>query len=146
MIFLPKRVCPVVSRFFEINKYNNVSSPNKTYSVLSKISSAYSPLKTCFNHYSCVDSYRQLNRNHDRGDVVLIKSSKTSQSVFRGLQKSLSFGRKSEKPKKKRVPKLILLQNPLTWLMIKIDFSVLRNIWDPCFVEKDFKFGTKQVV
>ncbi|GBP44369.1 m-AAA protease-interacting protein 1, mitochondrial [Eumeta japonica] len=50
-------------------------------------------------------------------------------------------------PKKKRkVPKLILLQNPFKWLMIKIDFSVLRNIWDPAFKEKEFKFGTKQAI
>lgn len=51
----------------------------------------------------------------------------------------------SPKKRKKRIPKLILVQNPLTWLMIKIDFSVLRHLWDPSFEEKEFKFGTKQV-
>ncbi|XP_047986158.1 uncharacterized protein LOC125226274 [Leguminivora glycinivorella] len=53
---------------------------------------------------------------------------------------------KDSKPKKKRVPKLILLQNPFTWLMTKIDFRVLRTIWDPSFREKDFKIGTKQAI
>lgn len=56
------------------------------------------------------------------------------------------FGKnKDEKPQKKRVPKLILIQNPFKWLMLKLDFSVLRNVWDPEFTEKDFKYGSKQV-
>lgn len=56
------------------------------------------------------------------------------------------FGKnKDDKPQKKRVPKLILIQNPFKWLMIKLDFTVLRSVWDSEFREKDFKIGTKQV-
>ncbi|XP_049866239.1 m-AAA protease-interacting protein 1, mitochondrial-like [Pectinophora gossypiella] len=56
------------------------------------------------------------------------------------------FGKKDENPRKKRVPRLILVQNPLTWLMIKIDFGVLKTVWDPSFIEREFKFGTKQAI
>ncbi|CAK1604132.1 unnamed protein product [Parnassius mnemosyne] len=63
------------------------------------------------------------------------------------LPKTFTFRRKDPPKKgKKRVPKLILLQNPFKWLMIKIDFSVLKNVWDPTFQEKEFKFGTKQAI
>ncbi|CAG4937639.1 unnamed protein product [Colias eurytheme] len=48
--------------------------------------------------------------------------------------------------KKKRIPKLILLQNPFNWLMTKIDFTVLRRVWDPTFREKEFRFGTTQAI
>ncbi|XP_045446560.1 m-AAA protease-interacting protein 1, mitochondrial-like [Melitaea cinxia] len=58
------------------------------------------------------------------------------------------FGHNKEEPKKrkKRIPKLILLQNPFTWIMIKIDFGILRRVWDPEFQEREFKFGTRQAI
>ncbi|CAH2107419.1 unnamed protein product [Euphydryas editha] len=72
-----------------------------------------------------------------RQDVFLKKNSRT-----------FTFGRNKDVPKKrkKRIPKLILLQNPFTWIMIKIDFSILRRIWDPEFQEREFKFGTRQAI
>ncbi|XP_073951378.1 m-AAA protease-interacting protein 1, mitochondrial-like isoform X1 [Choristoneura fumiferana] len=73
----------------------------------------------------------------------------TKFNVINGFPRTFFFKRKHDKkrgPRKKRVPRLILIQNPLTWLMIKIDFSVLRHIWDPTFAETDFKFGTKQAI
>lgn len=85
----------------------------------------------------------------------LLQNNTNAANFLKGLPKTFIFRRKKvEEPdddrnknkKKKRVPKLILIQNPLTWLMIKIDFSVLRNIWDPGFQEKEFKFGTKQAI
>lgn len=72
----------------------------------------------------------------------------TKFNLINGFPRTFFFKKKNDdknEPRKKRVPRLILIQNPLTWLMIKIDFSVLRHIWDPTFAETDFKFGTKQV-
>lgn len=90
--------------------------------------------------------YRQLNPQ--RSDTSrLLETNKSQFDLLNGFPKTFFFRRKNEDPKgrKRRVPKLILIQNPFTWLMIKIDFSVLRNVWDPSFEEKEFKFGTKQV-
>ncbi|KAJ8732104.1 hypothetical protein PYW08_014834 [Mythimna loreyi] len=145
MIFLTRRLCPLATRIFEANKYNKFSALFKTCPIISQNINSYPPLATNFNHSSFVE-YRQLNpRSNDRGDV-LVNRVKSSLSFVKSFQKSFSWRRKSEAPRKRRVPKLILLQNPLTWLMIKIDFSVLRNIWDPLFVEKEFKYGTKQAI
>lgn len=68
--------------------------------------------------------------------------------IVNGYPKTFFFRRNNKDPKnkKRRVPKLILIQNPFTWLMIKIDFTVLRNVWDYGFEEKEFKFGTKQAI
>lgn len=145
MIFLHRRLLPVVTRFIEVQKYNNASGLTNTCSLLSQKYTSYSSLTSYFNYSTSVE-YRQLDsRNNDRGDGILINRTKSSLSFLKGFEKSFSW-RKSNKPKKRRVPKLILLQNPFTWLMIKIDFSVLRNIWDPLFKEREFKYGTKQVV
>ncbi|XP_041976452.1 m-AAA protease-interacting protein 1, mitochondrial-like [Aricia agestis] len=46
----------------------------------------------------------------------------------------------------KKIPRLILLQNPWTWFMVKLDFTVLRNLWDPTFHEKEFKYGATQAI
>ncbi|XP_063532190.1 uncharacterized protein LOC134742911 [Cydia strobilella] len=85
-------------------------------------------------------------RNVDSKLPYLSKLSKFD--LVNGFPKTIFFNRKpnDSKPRKKRVPKLILLQNPFTWLMTKIDFRVLRTIWDPLFREKDFKIGTKQAI
>lgn len=94
-------------------------------------------LKNFFNlssqhKYSC--NQRKILENVNRQSLQL-----STQRYF------WNFGRKRNPDSKKRVPKLILVQNPLSWLMIKVDFSVLRNVWDPTFQEKEFKYGTKQV-
>lgn len=94
-------------------------------------------------------------RPRDNGDVYFKPTEpKNSTLLFlKTLSNKLRFNNPfnpndSKKPKKdkKRVPKLILLQNPFTWLMVKIDFGVLRFLWDPAFRERDFKFGTKQAI
>lgn len=145
---LPRCICPVVTRIFASEC--NVCILNKRLFLGAQEISQYSKILSRFYH-NCPFEYRQLDpRRNDSGDDKLIHRSKSSLSFLKGFQKSFTFGRKNEKPKnknqKRRVPKLILVQNPLTWLMIKIDFSVLRNIWDPSFEEKEFKYGTKQVV
>lgn len=145
MVLLQRRICPVVTRFFEVNKYNNIAALTKTRNVISQKASLNSVFTTCFYDNLPV-AYRQLEpRRNERGDEKLNRA-KSSISYLKGFQKSLTFGRKNDRPKKRRVPKLILLQNPFTWLMIKIDFSVLKNIWDPLFIEREFKFGTKQAI
>ncbi|KAH9644261.1 hypothetical protein HF086_003760 [Spodoptera exigua] len=103
----------------------------------------------CFYNQPLVEFRHLEPRRNDCGDDKYIQPGKGSLSFLKGFQRSFGFGRKIEKPKKnrkRRVPRLILLQNPFTWLMIKIDFSVLRNIWDPTFHEREFKFGTKQAI
>lgn len=44
----------------------------------------------------------------------------------------------------KQVPTLLYIQNPITWLINKIDFKMLKNAWDPDFDENEFKRGTIQ--
>ncbi|XP_028179157.1 m-AAA protease-interacting protein 1, mitochondrial-like isoform X2 [Ostrinia furnacalis] len=99
-----------------------------------------------------LNSYSQIKFhqfNPSRNDVPKLLQPTHNQFEFvNGFPKSFFFRRKNENPdnRKRRVPRLILIQNPFTWLMIKIDFSVLRNVWDPSFEEKEFKFGTKQAI
>lgn len=112
-----------------------------------------SPWKTLrcrsITHYSQDDwvQFQQLQPKRIKSNDLKLLQIKRPLYFFDGFSRSFFFRRKDDKPKnrKKRVPKLILIQNPLTWLMIKIDFGVLRTVWDPTFVEKEFKFGTKQV-
>lgn len=89
-------------------------------------------------------NFKQLIPPNSRLNENLIKIPSRSPLCSIQVPKYISFGKK-DNPKAKKVPKLILLQNPFTWLMAKIDFRVLRSIWDPQFVEADFKLGTKQV-
>lgn len=44
------------------------------------------------------------------------------------------------------VPRLIYVQNPLSWLRNKIYLQILKFSWDRQFVESDFKRGAKQVI
>lgn len=102
-----------------------------------------------FSRYpNCIDlsvHFRQLNPERCKNGQKLLQSTSRLDFLNR-FPRTFLFGKKDDnQKKKKRVPKLILLQNPLTWLMIKIDFGVLRSVWDPTFAENDFKFGTKQV-
>jgi hypothetical protein len=46
---------------------------------------------------------------------------------------------------KQPVPKLLYMQNPVTWLVNKLDFGMLKQTWDPHFDESEFRRGTKQV-
>lgn len=87
------------------------------------------------------DKFKQLEPQRTKFDVKLLRQF----DFFNTFNQRTFFFRKRDKPDKKRVPKLILIQNPFTWLMIKIDFGVLKTVWDPYFAEKEFKFGTKQV-
>ncbi|KAL0840435.1 hypothetical protein ABMA28_015689 [Loxostege sticticalis] len=91
--------------------------------------------------------FRQFNPQ--RNDIPkLLQPTHNPTEFLNGFPRSFFFRRRNEKPddRKRRVPRLILIQNPFTWLMIKIDFSVLRNVWDPSFEEREFKFGTKQAI
>ncbi|XP_047020095.1 m-AAA protease-interacting protein 1, mitochondrial isoform X2 [Helicoverpa zea] len=145
---LPRRICPIVKRFFEVN-CNSVSRLSRTLSAITSYPQTTVPNPVTCSYFKNPVEFRQLNpRRNDSGDSKLLIGSKSSLKFLKDFPKSFGFGRKTNKNKnqKKRVPKLILLQNPFTWLMIKIDFSVLRNIWDPTFVEREFKYGTKQAI
>lgn len=48
------------------------------------------------------------------------------------------------RPEQTRLPTLIYVQNPITWLVNKIDFKMLKKAWDNEFDENEFKRGTKQ--
>lgn len=141
---LARRICPAVARFAVQTKCFSSSAP-KLLVQHDQCTALFKPDPT--------NLFRQLEppRLPDNGPKLL-QNNKNTANFLKGLPKNFIFRRKKieepddeRKKKKKRVPKLILIQNPLTWLMIKIDFSVLRNIWDPGFQEKEFKFGTKQV-
>lgn len=91
--------------------------------------------------------FRPFEYTQRTKDSSKLLNSKRNFEFYKNFSRSFLFGRNSQSPKKrkKRIPKLILLQNPFSWLMNKIDFRVLRYVWDPDFKEKEFKFGTRQV-
>ncbi|XP_075970511.1 uncharacterized protein LOC142972938 [Anticarsia gemmatalis] len=149
---LERQLCPVVSRIIRDSTENyNIFCLIKRLPIQSQTQAitVHSFSQMC-NHFPTL--YRQLEPpRYDCGDSKLLHKSESSHRFVKGLPKSFSFKRKpirddKSKNEKRRVPKLILVQNPFTWLMIKIDFSVLRNIWDPTFQEKEFKYGTKQAI
>lgn len=101
---------------------------------------------TQYQYNSCYSLFRPLDPLRNAQNYNLLHGNRKTLHYLKGLPKTFFSRRKNdEKKPKRRIPKLILIQNPFTWIMIKIDFSVLRNIWDPEFKEKDFKFGTMQV-
>ncbi|XP_022816081.1 m-AAA protease-interacting protein 1, mitochondrial-like [Spodoptera litura] len=147
IIILPRRMCPVATRVIATN-FHSLYSFTKTIPALQNSRPNYT-LTTNFYNQSLVEFRHLKPRRNDCGDDKLIQPAKSSSSFLKDFQKSFGFSKRNEDPKKnrkRRVPRLILLQNPFTWLMIKIDFSVLRNIWDPTFHEREFKFGTKQAI
>lgn len=59
--------------------------------------------------------------------------------------KDAGNGFNSPKHRTRTLPKFIYLQNPVTWIMNKLDFRMLKTAWDPEFDEEEFKRGAKQV-
>ncbi|KAF9798853.1 hypothetical protein SFRURICE_020417 [Spodoptera frugiperda] len=147
IIILPRRMCPVATRVFATN-FHSLCCLTKNIPAISHNPIPNYILNTNFYNQSL--EFRQLEpRRNDCGDDKFIQPAKGSLSFIKEFQRSFGFSSRNDNPqknRKRRVPRLILLQNPFTWLMIKIDFSVLRNIWDPSFHERDFKFGTKQAI
>lgn len=144
IILLARCICPAVARFAVQTKYFS-GCAHKRLIQPDQCAALFKPKPT--------NLFRQLEPPRLPDNTPKLLQNNTNAGNFlKGLPKTFIFRRKriddpsdENKKNKKRVPKLILIQNPLTWLMIKIDFSVLRNIWDPEFHEKDFKFGSKQV-
>ncbi|VVC96469.1 unnamed protein product [Leptidea sinapis] len=92
-------------------------------------------------------NFRQLGpKNHFNKDCNILDVSKPQYDILKTISRSYVFKSNENIPKKnkRRIPKLILLQNPFKWILNKIDFTVLRRVWDPTFREKEFKLGTKQ--
>lgn len=138
-----RRICPAVARFAVQTKCFSGSAPKRLIQP-DQCVALFKP--------DPANLFRQLGPPRPDKNNNLLQHNTNAANILKGLPKNFIFRRKKieepeedKKKKKKRVPKLILIQNPLTWLMIKIDFSVLRNIWDPGFQEKEFKYGTKQV-
>lgn len=75
-----------------------------------------------------------------------------SQSLYT-IQRPFSTGNVSRHAKRdnelvkyeKQLPTLIYIQNPITWMINKIDFKMLRSAWDPEFDESEFRRGSIQV-
>lgn len=136
---------------FAVN-YNNLSQSSNFIQVpkcLSKCPSDLISPPNCVTRFETGSNdliFRQFDSKCFE-NPHLLQANKHTLEYLQGLPKSFFFRRRKSdgKKPKRRIPKLILLQNPFTWLMIKIDFSVLRNIWDPSFTENEFKYGTKQV-
>ncbi|CAK1553651.1 unnamed protein product [Leptosia nina] len=121
-------------------------------------------IKLCTKEAQSLRSYHNINSSFNRclssGPQDPIKYKQLEPKRYNNVAKqlplsklpldvlNLSMFRRKNKPnkKKKRIPRLILLQNPFTWLMTKIDFIVLRRVWDSSFRERDFKFGTTQAI
>ncbi|XP_045764646.1 m-AAA protease-interacting protein 1, mitochondrial isoform X2 [Maniola jurtina] len=94
-------------------------------------------------------NFRALESKSSFKDDANIHGSKQHFDFLSTISRTFMFRRRdSDLPqkRKRRIPKLILVQNPLTWLKTKIDFTVLRYVWDPTFEEKEFKFGAKQAI
>ncbi|CAB3242884.1 unnamed protein product [Arctia plantaginis] len=151
---IARQLSPIVTRFLPPGSYS-ITFVTSRLSILSNVPSASHTkrsklsVNTISQIYSNIPLlYQQLDPHNNNSGDNLSQSSKGSQNLGTGLPRSFSFKRKPLKDNKgkRRVPKLILVQNPFTWLMIKIDFSVLRNIWDPTFQESEFKYGTKQAI
>lgn len=153
--YIPRQLSPIITRFLSPGSYS-ITFLTSRLSNLSNfpLTPNTKRCKLSGNTISRISNnipllYQQLDpHNNNSGDKKKLISSKGSQNLGTGLPRSFSFKTKPlrDNKGKRRVPKLILVQNPFTWLMIKIDFSVLRNIWDPTFKESEFKYGTKQVV
>ncbi|KAK6629856.1 hypothetical protein RUM43_003677 [Polyplax serrata] len=76
-----------------------------------------------------------------------------SQSLYT-IQRPFSTGNVSRHAKRdnelvkyeKQLPTLIYIQNPITWMINKIDFKMLKSAWDPEFDESEFRRGSIQAV
>ncbi|XP_050342320.1 m-AAA protease-interacting protein 1, mitochondrial-like isoform X2 [Nymphalis io] len=97
-------------------------------------------------HEEFTRNFRPIEPRKDLNHIL--HNSKRHGDFVKNFSRTFMFRQDKDIPKKgkKRIPKLILLQNPFTWIMIKIDFSVLRRVWDPEFQENEFKFGTRQAI
>lgn len=139
------RFYPIITRFTNQINFKTSFLPKESLCVFK----TFSTNSLALFKYDSTNIFRQLYPpgQQNKNSKLLEKYARAS-SFSKGLPKSFGFRKKTNNPKskKKRVPKLILLQNPITWLMIKIDFSVLRNVWDSSFEEKEFKYGTKQAI
>lgn len=87
-------------------------------------------LSNNLNHLSYPIANRQWN------------NSKICSIVKRDFQVSKTV---YEKATKRTLPTLLYIHNPLSWLLNKIDFKMLRATWDANFDENEFKRGAKQV-
>lgn len=45
----------------------------------------------------------------------------------------------------RRLPRIVYMQNPFTWIINKFDLKILEKAWDPTFCQTEFIRGTKQV-
>ncbi|XP_068630657.1 m-AAA protease-interacting protein 1, mitochondrial-like [Battus philenor] len=129
----------IVKRTFKSISYNSrevLTSPCKT-NLMHNVS---------FSNKKFPVNYVHLEKKK-KDNPKLLQPSNLSLELLKALPKTFTFRRREDPNKrKKRVPKLILLQNPFRWLMTKIDFRVLRSVWDPSFTEKEFQYGTKQAI
>lgn len=44
-----------------------------------------------------------------------------------------------------RLPRIVYMQNPFTWIINKFDMKILEKAWDPTFRQVEFVRGSKQV-
>ncbi|XP_052738614.1 m-AAA protease-interacting protein 1, mitochondrial [Bicyclus anynana] len=124
------------------NTYNQSRNTNiPTCQIICKRSIA-SLQEEFYSKFQALDPKRNLNND------VNIRNPRQF-DFLNYFSRTCSIYNRDDWPKKKpkrRIPKLILVQNPFTWLMTKVDFCVLRHVWDPEFKEKEFKFGSKQAI
>lgn len=79
--------------------------------------------------------------------VQLVPAQKLNFHLHRNVHKTCGNNNKENSSFKSSttVPRLIYVQNPLSWLRNKIYLNILRFTWDRQFVESDFKRGATKV-
>lgn len=78
--------------------------------------------------------------------VKLVPAHKLNFHLNRNVHKTRSNTQKSSfNSSSSTVPRLIYVQNPLSWLRNKLYLQILKFTWDRQFVESDFKRGATQV-
>lgn len=80
--------------------------------------------------------------------VQLIPAQKHNFHLYRNLHKTgtnINTQKRLFSSSTSTVPRLIYVQNPISWLRNKIYLQILKYSWDRQFVESDFKRGATQV-
>ncbi|XP_047527308.1 m-AAA protease-interacting protein 1, mitochondrial-like [Vanessa atalanta] len=140
------RACwPIATRFATLAGVENYRYPIRSPEILTCNITCKRSITSI--HEEFTRNFRAFDPRRDLKNVSLLNSQRQG-DFLKNLSRNFLFRHDKDIPKKrkKRIPKLILLQNPFTWVMIKIDFCVLRRVWDPEFQEKEFKFGTRQAI
>lgn len=91
------------------------------------------------------------SRNPERGSPEFSSFPKVSKQGLHGTTPRTVLSppppaSDGDSERSREIPRLLFVQNPLTWFTVKMNFRLLRRSWDPDFVEAEFQRGTKHAV